>query len=129
MYLPFWGCSRSISQDMVSDAKPLVKSENDPPMNFSILTPLPPVPRYPMLGCVCEGGGGQGFFAYWGRRVLIWTRVVHNFFLVYGPPNPWRGSRVQTLGTPGHPPSPPSLWPLAHEDLPVFTLDWLFSGT
>ena len=72
------------------------------------------------------GGGGQNFFVYCGRCVCIWTWVLEKFFLVYGPPNPWRGSRVPSPGTPSH---PPPIWPLANEDLAVFTLDRLFSGT
>ena len=50
------------------------------------------------------GGGAQNFFAYRGRCVCIWTWVLKNFFLVYGPPNPWWGSRVPTPGTPSRPP-------------------------
>ena len=46
------------------------------------------------------GGGGQNFFAYCGRRVCIWTWVLRNFFLVYGPPNPCGGTRVPTSGIP-----------------------------
>ena len=94
-------------------------------MNFSILTPLPPRTRVPLFGGVgggwggCRGGGGQNFFPYSGCCVWIWTQVRGNFFLVHGPPNPWRGSRVRTPGTPGRPP----LWALAGEDLAVFTLD------
>ena len=83
-------------------------------MNFSILTPLPPRTRVPLFG-----GGGQNFFAYSGCYVWIWTQVRGNFFLVHGPPNPWRGSRVRTPGTPGRPP----LWALASEDLAIFMLD------
>ena len=71
-------------------------------MNFSFLTPLAPVPGYPFLG----GWGGQNFFAHSGCCVWIWTQVQGNLFLVHGPPNPWRGSRVRTLGTPGPPPPP-----------------------
>ena len=87
-------------------------------MNFSILTPLPPRTRVPLFGGV-SGGVGQNFFAYSGCCVWIWTQVPGNFFLVHGPPSPWRGSRVRTPGTPGRPP----LWALASEDLVVFTLD------
>ena len=47
-------------------------------------------------------------------------------FSVYRPLNQWRGSRVPTLGTPS---PPPPIWPIASEDLAVFTLDGLFSGT
>ena len=92
-------------------------------MNFSFLTPLAPRTRVPLLGGWGwggggVGGGGQNFFAYSGCCVWIWTQVPGNFFLVHGPPNPWRGSRVPTPGTPGRPP----LWALASEDLAVFTL-------
>ena len=93
-------------------------------MNFSFLTPLAPPTRVPLFGGVGVGGvwgGGQNFFAYSGCCVWIWTQVPGNFFLVHGPPNPWRGSRVRTPGTPGRP--PPPLWALASEDLAVFTLD------
>ena len=92
-------------------------------MIFWFLTPVPPrtwVP--PFFGG--GGGGGQNIFAYCGRCVCIWTRVLKNSFLVYGPPNPWRGSRVPTPGTP-----PPPLRPLAVADLAVFSPDSVFSGT
>ena len=72
-------------------------------------------------------GWGQNFFAYCARCVCIWTWSLENFFLVYGPSNPWQGSRVPTPGTPSRP--PPPLWPLAGEDLAVFTLARLFRGT
>ena len=39
------------------------------------------------------GGGSEIFLAYCSCCVWIWTWVVKNFFLVYGPPNLWRGSR------------------------------------
>ena len=71
------------------------------------------------------GGGHQNFFVYCRCCVCIWTCLLKNFFLLYGPPNPWRGSRVPTPGTPGRPPPPP-IWPLASEDLAVLGL---FSGT
>ena len=89
-------------------------------MNFSFLTLLPPRTRVPLFGGGggCRGGG-QNFSAYSGCSVWIWTQVWGNFFLVHGPPNPWRGSRVRTQGTPGRSP----LWALASEDLAVFTLD------
>ena len=91
---------------------------------FSFLTPLPPRTRVPLFWGMGGGlggcrGGGQNFFAYFGCSVWIWTQVPGNFFLVHGPPNPWRGSRVRTPGTPSRPP----LWALASEDLAVFTLD------
>ena len=41
-----------------------------------------------------------------GSSVWIWTRVPEDFCPVYGPPNLWRGSRVQTPGTPVRPPPP-----------------------
>ena len=89
-------------------------------MNFSFLTPLAPHTRVPLFGWVgVSGGGGQNFFAYSGCCVWIWTQVRGNFFLVHGPPNPWRGSQVRTPGTPGRPP----IWPLASEDLADVTLD------
>ena len=50
------------------------------------------------------GGGGQNLFVYCGRCVCICTWVLKNFFVVYGPPNSWRGSRVPTPGTPSYPP-------------------------
>ena len=67
----------------------------------------------------------QNFFAYCGRCVCIWTWVLQNFFLVYGSPNPWwgPGSQLQV------PLVGPPIWPLANEDLAVFTLDRLFRGT
>ena len=92
-------------------------------MNFLFLTPLPPRTRVPLFGGSgvggCRGGGGQNFFAYSRCCVWIWTQVRGNFFLVHGPPKPWRGSRVRTPGTPGRPP----LRALASEDLVVLTLD------
>ena len=48
-------------------------------------------------------GGGQNFSAYCGLCVCIWTWVLKNFLLVYGPFKQWWGSRVQTVGTPGRP--------------------------
>ena len=89
-------------------------------MNFSFLTPLPPSTRVPLFGGVGVGGVGGGVktsFTYSGCSVWIWTQVRGNFFLVHGPPNPWRGSRVRTPGTPS------LVWALASEDLAVFTLD------
>ena len=72
-------------------------------MNFLFLTPL--APPYP--GTPFGGGGGGGcrggclnFFAYSRCCVWIWTQIRGNFFLVHGPPNLWRGSRVRTPGTP-----------------------------
>ena len=59
------------------------------------------------------GGKGQNFFAYCGRCVWIWTRVLTNFFLVYGIPNPWRGPRSK-LRVPA---ASAPIWPLAGEDL------------
>ena len=76
-------------------------------MNFSILTLLTPHTRVPLFGGVEVGGGGQNYFPYCGRCVWIWTRVWGDFFLVYGPPNLWRGSRVRTSGTPCRPPYGP----------------------
>ena len=84
-------------------------------MIFLILTP--PYPPPPLLGTLLGGGGGQNFFAYCGRRACIWTWVLRNFFLVYGPPNPCGGTRVPTSGIP----------PLASED--GLTLGGLFSDT
>ena len=69
-------------------------------MIFWILTPVPPrtwVP--PFLG-------GQNFSAYCGCCVCIWTWVLKNFFLVYGPPNPWRGPGSQLQVPPVAPPPP-----------------------
>ena len=128
-YTPhFWGRSHSIPQVVVLDVQPLVKSSfwdrKFPPMKFSILTPLPShtwVPHFGGLG----GLGGQYFVAFCGCCVWIWTWVLINIFHVYGPPNPWRVCQVQILGTPGQ----PLLWALASEDLAVFALDRLFSGT
>ena len=79
-----------------------------PPMIFWILTPVPPRTGVPFfegggVGGGGVGGGGQNFFVYCGPCVCIWTWVLKNFFLVYGPPNPWRGSRVPTPGTLSHP--------------------------
>ena len=63
-------------------------------MNFSILTPLPPIPGYSFLGGWGGrlGGGGQNYFEYYGRCVCIWTQVRGDFFPVHGRPNLWRGS-------------------------------------
>ena len=83
-------------------------------MNFSFFTPFAPRTRVPLFGGVGVGGGSQNCFAYSGCCVWIWTRVQGNFFLLHGPRNPWRGSRVRTPGT---------LWSFASEDLAVFTLD------
>ena len=67
---------------------------------------------WPYLGTPFFGGGGQNFFAYCGRCMCIWTWVLKNFFLVYGPPNPWRGPGSQLQVPPGAP-HPPPIWPLA----------------
>ena len=66
-----------------------------------------------------NGAPSTDFFAYCSR--CMWM-VLNNFFLVYEPPHPWRGSWVQTPG------QPPPICPLAGEDLAVFALDRLISG-
>ena len=85
-------------------------------LDFWILTPVPPPPPRTWVPPFWVGGwGGQNFFACCGRCVCIWTWVLKNFFLVYGPPNPWRESRVPTPSTPSrHPP----YGPLAMRTLP-----------
>ena len=97
-------------------------------MNFSILPPLTPLTRVtPFLG------GGVGG---WEAKLLRVLRPLcvdldlgpQTFYLVYGHPKPWRGSQAQTPGTPSRPPPPPP-WALAVEDLAVFQLERLFSGT
>ena len=76
------------------------------PMKILDLAPLtpppPPVPGYPFW----RGGGSK----------LL--DVLH--FIVYGLPNPWRGSRVQT---------PAPLWALVGEDFAILILDRRCSGT
>ena len=94
------------------------------PNEFFVFDPFStPYPGTPFWGGGGVGGGGveagQNFFAYSGCCVWIWTQVRGNFFHVHGPPNPWRGSRVRTPGTPSRPP----LWALASEEFAVFTLD------
>ena len=62
------------------------------------------------------GGGSKLLCILW--PLCVYLGFLRNFFLVYGPPNPW--------GVPG----PNSRYPqLASEDFAVFTLDGLFSGT
>ena len=73
-------------------------------LDFEPRTPPPPHLGTPFFG---GGAGGQSFFAYCGRYVCIWTWVLKIFFLVYGPPTPWRESRVPTPDTPSRPPPPP----------------------
>ena len=51
-----------------------------------------------------EGGGSKFLCVLWPLCVCICTWVVKKFFLVYGPPNSWRGSWIPTVGTTGWPP-------------------------
>ena len=87
-------------------------TENDPPIIFlDFDPPPPPSPGYPVTPFAGEGGGGGGGVKTSLRIVAamcVCTWVLQNFFLVYGPPNPWQGSRVLTQGNP--------IWPLANED-------------
>ena len=83
-------------------------------MIFWILNPVPP-----------RGGGGQKFFVY---AVCVFGPGSGRTFLLYmdplmaGVPGP--NSRYPPVAPP-----PPPIWPLASEDLTVFTLDRLFNGT
>ena len=94
-------------------------------MKFFVFDPFSP----PYPGAAFWGGAGGGVSGGGGSKLLceFWVLCVDLdsgpgiFFLVHGPPNPWRGSRVLTPGTPGRP--PPPRWALASEDLAVFTLD------
>ena len=60
-------------------------------IDFGPATPPHWVTHFWGPGGCGEGGWGQNFFAYSGHCVWIWTQVLNNFFLVYGPPNSWRG--------------------------------------
>ena len=94
-------------------------------MIFWILTPVPPPPPrtwVPLLG----GEGGQSVFAYSGRCVYLDLGPGELFFLYMDLLTHGGGSRVPTPGTLS---PPPTIWPLASEDLAVFTLGRLFSGT
>ena len=63
--------------------------------------PSPPPPYSPQN---CRTPLGVTHWLAAAPVVCICTWVVKNFFLVYGPPSPWRGSRVPTLGIPSRPP-------------------------
>ena len=96
-------------------------------MNFSILTPLPPSTWLHRLGGGWGGMGGGGWdqnFFVDCSCVWIWTWSCTTCFLCIGPLT-HGGPRVLT---PDIPP-PPRPLALASEDLAIFTLDRLFSGT
>ena len=98
-------------------------------MIFWILTPVSPrmwVPLFWGEGLGGVGGGSKLLCVLWPLCVYL-DLGPKKLFSCNGPPNPWRGSRVPTLGTSSRP--PPPIWPLASEDLAVLTLDRLFSGT
>ena len=96
-------------------------------MIFRIFTPLPPPPpnQVPLFG----GSGGWG-----GSKLLcaLWPLCVYldlgpeEFFSCIWTPQPMAGSQFPTPGTPS---PPPPISPLASEDLAVFPLDRLLSGT
>ena len=94
-------------------------------MSFSILTPVPPPYAGTPLGCVCVCvmGGGSNLLC------ILWPLCVdldvgpEQYFLVYEPPNPWQGSPNSGYS------HSVLFWALAREDLAVFMLDRLFSGT
>ena len=74
-------------------------------------------PRTPLhLGTLFSGGGVKTFCVLWPLCVYLDLGPEE----LYGPPNPWRGSRVPTPGTPRRPPPPP-IWALGSEDLAIFT--------
>ena len=65
---------------------------------FDFDPPTPPWTGGPLLwGCV------SNLLCVLRLLCVDLTRVLNNVFLVCGPPNPWLGFRVQTLGTPGWP--------------------------
>ena len=74
------------------------------------------------------GGGGVKNSLRIGALVCVCgPGSSRSFSFIYAPPNPSRGSRVPTPGTPSCPPAP--IWLPTSDDLAVVTLDRLFSGT
>ena len=62
------------------------------PNEFWILDPLTRCTWVPLSGGGGGGmGGGENFFAYCGRCVWSWTRVLNNFFLYIDPLTRGRG--------------------------------------
>ena len=88
-------------------------------MNFSILTTLPLVTGYPILGA--GGWGGSKLLCVLQPLCLDLDLVPEKHFLVYRPSNPWRVPRP----TSGYPQSPSSM-ALAGDHSGALTLDWLF---
>ena len=91
----------------------------------------PPYPPTPYLGKAFFLGGGWRWGWRRGSKLRPVLRLLcvdsslgpKEIFLVYGPPNPWQGSRVPTLGKP---PPPPlcAIFPLAKQDSAVCAGYW-----
>ena len=103
-------------------------------MIFWILTPVPPpppAPGYPFFGGGGGGVGVGGFKTSWPivADVCVFGPGSSRTFFLYMDPLTHGGGLGSQLQVPPVAPPPPPIWPLASEDLAVFTLDRLFSGT
>ena len=88
---------------------------------FGLASPPPPRTQVPFFWV-----WGQNFFAYCGRRVYL-DLGPDDLFSCTWILSPMAGVPSQLRVAPV--PPPPPLWPLASEDLAVFTPGGLFSGT
>ena len=92
-------------------------------MIFWILTPVPRPPH--LLTPFWMGRGSKLLYVLW--PLCVYLGLGPEEFFLYMDPLTHSGGPVSQLPLPSVAPAP--IWPLASEDLAVFTLGGLFSGT